>query len=151
MTSSKDVRLSWPRKCFFFESRIFTTLPDFLTYLLLFRRMSGWVDLKKIFLSCSSNAFPDFLSYLLLFPRMTGWVDLTHFFSSLPYLQLYRISLLAYHFFERCQAELTSKNVVRISLIHHLTGNPYLLTTFIEGCQAKLTSKIVFVSRLVDF
>ena len=38
---------------------------------------------------------------------MSGWVDL-HFFSYLSYIPLYRVSLLAYNFFEGCQAEWTS-------------------------------------------
>ena len=81
------------KKNVFFLFRLFITSPDCLTYLLLFRRMSGWVDLnnffylthlplhwiflhahyfrlswpKNVFLvSRSFNAFPDFLTYLLL-------------------------------------------------------------------------------------
>ena len=43
-TFSKDVRLSWPKQIFC--SLLFIAYPDFLIYLLLFWRMTGWVDLN---------------------------------------------------------------------------------------------------------
>ena len=45
-TFSNDVRLSRPQ-FFLFVSCLFTTSPDFLTYLLLFLGISGSVDLHK--------------------------------------------------------------------------------------------------------
>ena len=52
-----------------------------LTYLLLFPKMSDWVDLKNsFFVSRSFTTLPEFLTYLLLFRRMSGWVDLKNLF-----------------------------------------------------------------------
>ena len=99
-----------------FVSCLITTLPDFLTYSLLFRWMSGWVDLKNIFVvSRLSTTLPDFLTYLLLFRRMAGWVHLNNLVSYLAHSPRYRISLLTYYFFQGCQAQFTSKNVLFLS------------------------------------
>ena len=78
------------KKYIFFLLKIsFLTFPDwriFLTYLLLFWRMSGWVDITNFFfVSRSFDAFPDFLTCLLLFRRMSGWVDLKNCFFCISF------------------------------------------------------------------
>ena len=55
-TFPKDVRLSGPQQIFFL-SHLYTTLSNFLTCWLLFRRMSGWVYLNKI---CFVSRLVDF-------------------------------------------------------------------------------------------
>ena len=91
-TSSKDVRLSWPQKCFL-VSCLFTNFQDFLTELLLLQRMSGWVDLKvflDISVCCSQSGFwPDLTSTSVLFGSSaaslyakTTWHNVTDVFFS---------------------------------------------------------------------
>ena len=103
---SKDVCLSWPQ--IFFVSSLFATLPDFLTYILLFRRTSGWVDLNFFFRILLFYHFTRFPYLLTTFSRdvRLSWPQKI-FFSYLAYLLLNRISLLTYYFYKGCQAELT--------------------------------------------
>ena len=131
---SKDVRLSRPKKFFFRILHIYH-FTDFLTYLLLFRRMSGWVDLNFFFVYRLFTTLSDFLTDLLLFLGMSGSVDLNKFFFVSCTFTTLRISLLTNYIFEGCQAESTSNFFFRILLIYHFTGFPYLLTTFSEDVR----------------
>ena len=137
---------------FCFVSRSFTTSPDLFTYLLLFRRMSGSVDLKNtFFVSCSFTFLPDFLTYCfskdvrLSRPKKNcSCISFIQRFSGFPYLLTtfskdVRLSWLQEFFF----SYLAYLPLNRIS---------FLTYHFFQGCQAEWTSnKLFFVSRLVDF
>ena len=64
--------------------------------------------------------------------------NITSYFSLLTYF--------TYYLSEGCQAELTSIFFLRIALIYHFTGFPYLLTTFSKDVRLSGTQIFVRIS-----
>ena len=75
---------------------------------------------------------------------MSGWVDINILFVSRSFNTF--PNFLTYYFFQGCPAELTSKFFC-ISHIYHVTGFPYLLTTFSKDVWLSWPKNKIFVSR----
>jgi len=108
-------------------------MPHFLTYILVFRRMSAWGDLKKfVFVLRSFSTLPDFLTYLLFFQRMSELVHVTNLTLEMT---SYRVTLWS-----------TSKVFPRILV--SWTQIQELRPDLISRSERVLAKYFIFVSRL---